>query len=99
MIHYVRYGIQLGYRSVKVSPFGPTAFKYHVGNVHVEYDSVASRVVLAMPGTGISSITIDSLQPNQAFKFEVGESMSSPWPNHACSEGEGTATTDSTGTL
>merc|ERR1712228_660792 len=49
MIHYVRYGIQLGLEEITISPFGPKAFAYHVGNIHLDYSS--DTVTLSVPGT------------------------------------------------
>ncbi len=35
LVRQVRYGIDLGLHTLTVSPFGPTSFAYHVGNVMV----------------------------------------------------------------
>jgi len=101
MIRFVRYGIQLGFNSINISPFGPTAFKYHVGDTHLEYDSEASSVALAMPGMGVRLITIEHLTPGQAFIYKVGAGpAASPWPTQSCNViANGKATANRNGVL
>jgi len=70
MIHNVRYGIELGFKSVTVSPFGPKAFAYHVGNIHVDYNATAGSVRLMMPGTGMRDIIVKGLEKGQSYSYE-----------------------------
>mmetsp|Transcript_9666 Transcript_9666/g.28527 ORF Transcript_9666/g.28527 Transcript_9666/m.28527 type:complete len:821 (-) Transcript_9666:30-2492(-) len=65
MIHYVRYGIQLDFEGVTVSPFGPEAFAYHVGNVHVDYSR--DRVALSVPGSGARRVAVEGLRPGAGY--------------------------------
>jgi len=101
MLHYVRYGIQLSFDSITVSPFGPTAFQYHVGTIHVEYDSHSGSVKLCMPGTGNRTISIENLKPGQTFTYNVGPGTSAPpWPSQSCQVvASGKAASNSDGTL
>lgn len=100
MIHYVRYGIQLSYNAVTISPFGPTSFKYHVGNVHVEYDS-NSGVIFSVPGGNGKDIIIEHLGPFKTFRIVAGSDVTgSPWPRKGCAtRTTSSATTDCNGTL
>lgn len=85
MIHYVRYGIQLGFDSVSVSPFGPTTFQYHVGNIHVEYSSSTGTARLCTPGVGVRNITVDGFHPLQMYSYQVGPGPSlGAWPTSVC---------------
>jgi len=101
MLHSVRYGIQLGLSSITVSPFGPTNFKYHVGNVHVQYNSETGSVGLSVPGTGPRLIVFEHLKPGQEFRCSVGSgSAIQPWPLQTCSVRKTTtATSTSDGRL
>ena len=53
-------GINLGLRTVHVSPFGPRQFSYHVGNIHVDYD--VTEVVLTLPGKDQKVVSIDGMR-------------------------------------
>eukprot|EP00405_Crypthecodinium_cohnii_P019361 CAMPEP_0206475334 /NCGR_PEP_ID=MMETSP0324_2-20121206/34011_1 /ASSEMBLY_ACC=CAM_ASM_000836 /TAXON_ID=2866 /ORGANISM="Crypthecodinium cohnii, Strain Seligo" /LENGTH=862 /DNA_ID=CAMNT_0053950659 /DNA_START=44 /DNA_END=2629 /DNA_ORIENTATION=- len=89
MVHFVRYGIQLGFNQVFIAPFGPRSFKYHVGTINVEMDD--SHVIFAVVGEGLRHIIIDGLQPSAKFKFFVGHDKDTPgleddsaWPKERC---------------
>lgn len=89
-IREVRYGINIGLRRVSIAPFGPTAFGYHLGNVHVDYSAAA--VTLCLPGSDTKEIAIDGLAPNKVFKLS---STGGP----QCDVSAPTATSDGTGHL
>jgi hypothetical protein len=74
LVHYVRYGIQLGLLDIMISPFLPTpvAFKYSVGNVHVDYSP--SSVNITVPGHGMRIIGIDGLTNSSQYTWKVGGS-------------------------
>lgn len=101
MVHYIRYGVQLGFNSVTVTPFGPSKFKYHVGNVHLEYDSKAGAVALSVPGQGSRVVSIEGLAAGQAFEYQWGPGTASgPWPAQACTAATSSvATTTAAGVL
>jgi len=85
MLHYIRYGIQLGFDSVKVSPFGPKNFTYHIGNIHVDYNGPAETVRLSTPGTGMRQVVVEGLTPDKIYKVRVGPGPSTlPWPRAVC---------------
>eukprot|EP01062_Namystynia_karyoxenos_P056453 TRINITY_DN47418_c0_g1_i1.p1 TRINITY_DN47418_c0_g1~~TRINITY_DN47418_c0_g1_i1.p1 ORF type:complete len:912 (+),score=201.92 TRINITY_DN47418_c0_g1_i1:73-2736(+) len=73
MVHYIRYGIQLGLLNVTISPFGPAQFSYKVGSVQVEYNPPAS-VALSVPGSGIKWLRITGLQPGGTYAWTAGPS-------------------------
>jgi hypothetical protein len=73
---------------ITINPFGPSAFSYHVGNVHVDYSS--TQVTLSFPGTSNRAIAIYSLAPAAQYKVTgVGCVGLAPF----------TARTDASGTL
>jgi hypothetical protein len=37
LLRSVKYGINLGFGTVSVEPFGPTAFEYHINHVDVSF--------------------------------------------------------------
>jgi len=69
MIHYIRYGIQLGFQEVTIKPFGMSNFHYNVGNVHVEYSQ--ERVALTLPGIGMKAITVHGLLGDGTYHFQA----------------------------
>merc|ERR1712190_314528 len=82
MLHYIRYGIQLGLENVTISPFGPSTFAYHVGNIHLDYS--ATNVTLSVPGSGMKWITVEGLS-GTSFHFTAGSaSPGAPWPQRTC---------------
>ncbi len=70
LIRQVRYGIDLGLSTVSISPFGPTNFSYHVGNVFVAYNS-PSAVRLCLPGSGSRVYTVTGLMPSATYSVNV----------------------------
>jgi len=101
MLHFVRYGIQLGFGSVKVTPFGPKAFAYHVGNIHVDYDAPAGAVRFSVPGEGRREITVEGLAPGKTYNYGAGPGASSwPWLENKCAAGDkGRVIADRDGTV
>jgi hypothetical protein len=69
MLREIRYGINLGLTSVEIQPFGPRAFEYHIGNVHVNYSSSAAQ--LRLPGIGERTFGITGLLPSTTFALSV----------------------------
>lgn len=37
LIRSVRYGINFGFQSIEINPFGVNTYNYHIGNVNVDY--------------------------------------------------------------
>lgn len=101
MVHYIRYGIQLGFDSVVLAPFGPTEFKYHVGSLHMEYDSKAGTVELAVSAQGSRTITIEGFKADHEFEYGIKAGQAeAPWPQQLCSAtASGKAKSDSHGRL
>jgi hypothetical protein len=69
LLREVRYGIELGYATVTIDPFGPRAFNYHVGNVNVDYGSHA--VSISVPGAGERLFTVKHLAAATEFSFAL----------------------------
>jgi len=40
----IRYGVEVGFLTITISPFGPSKFSYHIGDVNVDYDADAGLV-------------------------------------------------------
>jgi len=101
MLHFVRYGIELGFDSVKVSPFGPKVFAYHVGNIHVDYNAPSGAVRFSVPGEGKRKIIVEGLEPGKTYKYNAGPGPSAaPWPATVCTASDnGSASTDGDGIL
>lgn len=90
-VHYIRYGIQIGLLNVTISPFGPTAFIYSVGTVHVDYS--AASVNVTVPGQGLRTVVIDGLTSGAAYTWRAGGG-SSP-----CAPASGTTRATAEGSL
>jgi hypothetical protein len=74
LIREVRYGIDVGLHSVVISPFGPSAFTYAVGNVFVAYAS-GDRVEMEVPGHGPRLFGVDGMgKEGTAYEISVGQS-------------------------
>eukprot|EP00659_Diplonema_papillatum_P004348 gene4348-6732_t len=71
MLHYIRYGIRLGLVEHVISPFGPSSFKYSVGNVHLNYSMPEVR--MRLPGGPTRTFTIEKLTPNATYTFGATE--------------------------
>jgi len=99
MLHFVRYGIELGFDSVKVSPFGPKAFAYHVGNIHVDYNAPSGAVRFSVPGEGKRKVIVEGLEPGKTYKYKAGPGPSAaPWPATVCTASDnGSASADGDG--
>lgn len=95
MLHFVRYGIQLGISRVLISPFGPTSFSYHVGSVHVEF--AETLTMLSVPGQGTRHIAVEGLRAGAPFRVTVGDESNGPplplapaaWPRSRCRQSAG----------
>lgn len=66
LMREVRYGINLGLGAVTVDPWGAGAYRYHIGDVNVDYST--QQVTLNLPGNGTRSYTITGLIPNASYK-------------------------------
>lgn len=71
LLREVRYGINLGFLTVSISPFGPTDFAYHVGDINVEYSP--DRLLLGpLPGTGENkTFTVTGMAPGASYAGTV----------------------------
>ena len=69
LIREVRYGINVGLRSVKISPFGPSSFTYDVGNVFVAY-AAGDHVELEVPGNGTRTYMVDGMG-KEGTEYEI----------------------------
>lgn len=65
LLREIRYGINLGLRSVTINPFGPSQFNFHIGNVDVDYSP--KNVRAAVPGSGTRQWTITGLVAAHPF--------------------------------
>ena len=69
LVRRVKYGIELGFNSVNVSPFtAPSEWSYNVGNVRIYFSQAA--VDLLLPGDGgDAAYTIDSLSISAVYRI------------------------------
>lgn len=65
LMREVRYGINLGLGTVTIDPWGAGAYRYHVGDVNVDYGQRSTT--LNLPGSGTRSYTITGLVPDTAY--------------------------------
>lgn len=65
LLRSVKYGVNLGFNSLSVAPFGVNTFHYHIGNIDIDFSPTA--VVMRVPGSGSFAIVLQSLQPNTRF--------------------------------
>ena len=73
---------------MRIQPFGPTSFSYHVGQVHVDYSAAA--VAFSVPGDGrAKQVTIAGMQANAAYAVSTS----------GCPGGSTSATASATGDL
>jgi hypothetical protein len=59
LLREVTYGIDLGPGRVTIDPFGPTSFRYRVGDTDVRYSRTA--VDLTLPGSGMRAFDVHGL--------------------------------------
>ena len=70
LLREVKYGIDIGYRTVSISPFGISEYNYHVGSVHVDFSP--SEVVLELPGDkSVSSYSLHGVAKSTEFTIVV----------------------------
>lgn len=65
LMREVRYGINLGLGTVDIDPFGSADYRYHVGDVNVDYSQ--RQVTLNLPGSGIRAYTVTGLVPAATY--------------------------------
>ena len=65
LMREVRYGINLGLGTVTIDPFGASEYRYHLGDVNVDYSQ--RRVTLALPGNGLRAYTVTGLVPSARY--------------------------------
>jgi hypothetical protein len=65
LMREVRYGINLGLGTVTIDPFGSGAYRYHLGDVNVDYSQ--RQVTLNLPGSGPRAYTLTGLAPSAAY--------------------------------
>lgn len=59
------YGINMGLSGIDIRPNGPTAYRYHVGDVDVAYS--AAEITATLPGQGIHDFTVHGLTPGAVY--------------------------------
>lgn len=59
------YGINLGLSSVDIQPNGPTAYRYHVGDVDVAYST--AKITATLPGQGVHDFAVHGLMPGATY--------------------------------
>jgi hypothetical protein len=67
LMREVRYGINLGLGTVTIDPWGAGAYRYHLGDVNVDYSQ--QDATLNLPGSGTRSYTITGLLPDTTYKI------------------------------
>ena len=97
LLREVRYGIRLDWSEVRISPFGPTSFAWHIGNVNVDYSPRA--LAFSVPGTGSRTFKVEDVAPSANWTFSLeslgsgsaarGGCASSPPPAPARSTADG----------
>jgi len=65
LLREVRYGVNIGLRTVDISPLGPTRYHYHIGNVDVDYSPTV--VAFTVPGSGDKRVSIAHLIPDALY--------------------------------
>jgi hypothetical protein len=66
LMREVRYGINLGLGTVTIDSWGADSYRYHLGDVNVDYSQ--KLVTLNLPGSGTRSYTITGLLPDATYK-------------------------------
>lgn len=67
LMREVRYGINLGLGTATISPFGVAAYRYHIGDVNVDYSQ--RHLMLNLPGSGTRAYTITGLAENATYQI------------------------------
>jgi len=91
LLREVRYGVNIGLRTVDISPLGPTRYHYHIGNVDVDYSPTV--VTFTVPGSGDKRVSIAHLIPNALYSVratDVGDRRVRE--ARAATDGRGTVT-------
>jgi hypothetical protein len=65
LMREVRYGINLGLGTAAIDPFGVTAYRYHLGDVNVDYSQ--RQVTLNLPGSGTRAYTVTGLAADATY--------------------------------
>jgi len=89
LLREIRYGINLGVNTVSVTPFGPTSFSYHIGNVNVDF--APTRAKICVPGSTLVlyAYIVGPLTPHTVYKIAREGDCSS--------QGDAVTTSDSDG--
>jgi len=69
LLREVRYGVNIGLRTVNISPLGPTRYHYHIGDVDVAYSPTV--VAFTVPGSGDKRVAIAHLIPNALYNVRA----------------------------
>ena len=73
VLREMRYGIQVGNRDVTVRPFGPSAYRFHMGALQVDY--ARDEFSVQVPGSGMRRFTVGGLPPFTEYKLSNGENV------------------------
>jgi hypothetical protein len=71
LLREITYGIDLGLGTVRIDPFGPSSFRYHVGDVDVDYS--AAEVQLGLPGSGSRAFELHGLTAGAPYHVFGGD--------------------------
>ena len=77
LLRAVRYGIDLGFGTVSVRPFGlpSPSFSYHINEVDVDFDP--AKIKICVPGQGLSNYSFGMLRPGDIYTISVEERRNS----------------------
>ncbi len=73
ILREMRYGIQVGNRNVTIRPFGPSAYRFHMGALQVDY--ARDKFSVQVPGSGMRRFTVGGLSPFAEYNISNGESV------------------------
>ena len=77
------YGINLGLSGIDIQPNGPTAYRYHIGDIDVAYS--AAEITATLPGQGIRHFIIHGLTPGAVYLVRAvkAKQADASRPSHA----------------
>jgi hypothetical protein len=87
LLREVTYGIDLGLGKVTIDPFGPRDYRYHVGDVDVDYS--ARSLDLSLPGSGQRAFELHGLVAGARYAV-VATGSGSAEPQQPRADAQGT---------
>jgi hypothetical protein len=73
VLREMRYGVQIGSKTVRIQPFGVHKFRFRMGALHVDYSQ--TQFTVSAPGQGERRFEVGGLTPHATFVLSSGKTV------------------------